>query len=45
LRKEKARKDVRKAESKSLREVTVKIGLKRTNIQKEIIDQLENRRR
>jgi len=34
---EKARKDIRKAKRKSLREVTVKIGLERTNIQEEII--------
>ena len=34
---EKARKDIRKAKRKSLREVTVKIGLERTNIQKGII--------
>jgi len=37
LEKKKAWKDVRKAERKSLREVTVKIGLERTNIQKGII--------
>ena len=34
---EKARKDIRKAKRKSLREVTVKIGLERTNIQEGII--------